>query len=121
MILKAVAAVVAHFVVVITGTAVTAVVFLIAACAASLAAVVAVVAFPVIIAPAAAVITFHAVFIVSVSCHRNTGEQHSDNVFENSNRICMTIMQIELTMYGDLTMCMFRFEMEMLILHCFGV
>ena len=63
MILKAISAVITQFVIVITRTAITAVMFFIAGCTRTFAAMVTVVAFPVIITPCTAVVTLHAVFI----------------------------------------------------------
>jgi hypothetical protein len=63
MILKAISAVITQFVIVITRTAITAVMFFIAGRTRTFAAMIAVVTFPVIVAVAAAVFTLHAVFI----------------------------------------------------------
>ena len=63
MILKAISAVITQFVIVITRTAITAVMFFIAGRTRTFATMVTVVAFPVIVAIAAAVFTLHAVFI----------------------------------------------------------
>ena len=63
MILKAISAVITQFVIVITRTAITAVMFFIAGRTRTFAAMVTVVAFPVIITPCTAVVTLHAVFI----------------------------------------------------------
>ena len=63
MILKAISAVITQFVIVITRTAITAVMFFIAGRTRTFAAMVTVVAFPVIIAPCTAVFTLDTVFI----------------------------------------------------------
>ena len=63
MILKAISAVITQFVIVITRTAITAVMFFIAGRTRTFAAMVTVFAFPVIITPCTAVVTLHAVFI----------------------------------------------------------
>ena len=63
MILKAISAVITQFVIVITRTAITAVMFFIAGRTRTFAAMVTVVAFPVIITPCTAVFTLDTVFI----------------------------------------------------------
>ena len=63
MILKAISAVITQFVIVITRTAITAVMFFIAGRTRTFAAMVTAVAFPVIVAIAAAVFTLDTVFI----------------------------------------------------------
>ena len=64
--MSVVAAVVTQFMIVFTGTAVSAVVFFIAASVSTFAAVIAVFTFPVIITVSAAVIAIHTVFISRV-------------------------------------------------------
>jgi len=63
---KAVSAVVAHFVIIVAGTAVATVMFFVAIAIGSFAAVVAVITFPVVVTPFAAVIAFNAVLIGGV-------------------------------------------------------
>lgn len=63
MIVKTVAAVVTHFMIVIAGTAVAAVVLFITGSTGTFTAVIAVVTQPVIVAPATAEFAFHAVFV----------------------------------------------------------
>lgn len=87
VIFQAVAAVVAQFMVIVTGAAVAAVVLLVAGRAGAFAAVIAVVALPVIIAPGAAVVALHAVLIGGGNGKRCAGEDKVENTSANRQQI----------------------------------
>ena len=87
MIVKTVAAVVTHFMIVIAGTAVAAVVFFITGSAGTFTAVIAVVTQPVIVPPAAAEFAFHAVFIGGIYRNRKKRKGKSEDIFTNIQQL----------------------------------
>ena len=109
MILKAVAAVVAHFMVVIAGTAVAAVVFLVAASVSTFAAVITGVAFPVIITVPAAVVAVHTVLVVGRNRNCQAGKKAFHNISaEGQNG--MTLFMIVTVMFGRLSLMLITFR-----------
>lgn len=105
---QAVATIVAHFMVIVAGTAVAAVMLLVAGGAGAFAAVVAVVAKPIAIAECAAVLTFHAFF----RSRRNSNRRKHKIIHIRQNGKWIK-MQFHIFVY-----CRILFEVDMLIDIC---
>ena len=98
MIVKTVAAVVTHFMIVIAGTTVAAVMLLIAVTVGTLAAVVAVVTFPIVVTPAAAVFALHAVFVSGRDGKCHTAKKQRGGILDKLQKVGVLFMRLMLIM-----------------------
>ena len=106
--IKTVAAVVTQLVVFLAGAAVAAVMLLIAAAVGTFAAVITVVAFPVVIPPAAAIVTLYAIFIGGMYGHGKERQHKAHRIFQNGK--CIYVLLVFLMLF----VCMIGIKVHMI-------